>query len=179
MLGALGLLIFAHPRCDLPMTSPQACRTSRSTRRFAGGMRVAAITAIASALVVSGGIAAPAQASTKPIVKAPTSVVTQIAETLEIEARCLTVRLARSWRVWAWAIPNYRIGCDHQLDTAVILAKQVSGEYATTGIEGAPLICETLKREMSLYVEDDEPRIGKRTMKAFRNFKAAGICVKE
>ena len=123
-------------------------------------------------------LAVPAHASAKPVVRAPAAVVAQIADTLDVEARCLTVRQARSWRAWAWVIPNYRIGCDHQLDTAVIFAKQVDRTFANTGIEGAPLVCATLKRQMSLYVEDDGPRIGKRTMRAFRNFKAAGYCVR-
>lgn len=161
------------------MTSPSTRPTRRPAPRSARGLRAAALAVTASALAVSGGLASPAQAATKPTVKAPTGVVNQIAQTLDVEARCLTVRLARSWRAWAWVAPNYRIGCDHQLDTAVIMAKQVSGEYATTGIEGAPLVCDTLKRQMSLYVEDDEPRIGKRTMKAFRDFKSAGICITE
>jgi uncharacterized membrane protein len=137
------------------------------------------LTTVATATLLAVGAAAgTAQASTTPTVKAPSAVVKQIAQTLDVEPRCIKVRQARSWRAWAWVIPNYRIGCDHQLDTAVIFAKQVDGTFANTGIEGAPLVCETLKRQMSLYVEDDEPRIGKRTMRAFRNFKAAGYCVK-
>lgn len=164
--------------CAAHMTSPHTRQASRSTDRSLRGIRLTAIAVTATALVVAGGFAAPAQASTKPTVKAPDRVVTQIADTLDVEARCIKVRLARSWRAWAWVAPTYRMGCDHQLDTAVIMAKQVGGEYATTGIEGAPLVCSTLKRQMSLYVEDEEPRIGQRTMRAFRNFKAAGICVK-
>lgn len=178
-MGGVDLPRTACDLCAAHMTSPQTRRARRSTLRSLRGMRAAAITVTASALIVSGSLAAPAQASTRATVKAPAGVVTQIADTLDVEARCIKVRLARSWRAWAWVAPTYRIGCDHQLDTALIMAKQVSGEYATTGIEGAPLVCVTLKREMSLYVEDDEPRIGKRTMKAFRNFKAAGICVTE
>lgn len=153
--------------------------TSQTTHRARARIFGRALTAIATAgLLAAGVMAAPAQASTTPTVKAPSAVTKQIAQTLDVEPRCIKVRLARSWRAWAWVAPNFRIGCDHQLDTAVIMAKQVSGEYATTGIEGAPLVCSTLKRQMALYVEDEEPRIGQRTMRAFRNFKAAGICVK-
>lgn len=177
-MGSAGLPRAACDVCAAHMTSPQTRRTPPTTARSLRGLRLTAISVTSAALVVAGGFAAPAQASTNPTVKAPSRVVTQIADTLDVEARCIKVRLARSWRAWAWVAPTYRIGCDRQLDTALIMAKQVSGEYATTGIEGAPLVCSTLKRQMSLYVEDEEPRIGKPTMRAFRNFKAANICIK-
>lgn len=177
-MGSAGLPRAACYVCAAHMPSPQTRHAPRATARSLRGLRLTAIAVTSAALMVAGGFAAPAQASTKPTVKAPSRVITQIADTLDVEARCIKVRLARSWRAWAWVAPTYRIGCDHQLDTALIMAKQVGGDYATTGIEGASLECSTLKRQMSLYVEDEEPRIGKRTMRAFRNFKAAKICVK-
>jgi hypothetical protein len=164
----------------MPTLAPTLAPTRRVPRRPRRTLARAASLLGAGALALSLTAGAQtAQAAPGTTVKAPAAVVAQIADTLEVEARCLKVRQARSWRAWAWVAPNYRIGCDHQLDTAMIFAKQVDGTFADTGIEGAPLVCDTLKRQMSLYVEDDEPKIGKRTIKAYRNFKAAGYCVKE
>lgn len=158
----------------LPVTPIAAAHTPVRKRAL---MRWGSIALGATLSVGVLALGSPAHAAPKPVIKAPSAVVSQIADVLDVEARCIKVQLARSWRAWAWVAPTYRMGCERQLDTAVIFAKQSDKSWANTGIEGAPLVCSTLKREMSLYVEDNGANVGKRTMRAFRDFKTQGICV--
>lgn len=178
-------LLVAHDRCSTTTmatsssshtASPTAAAQPRAHKRALLRWGSVALGATLSVGVLALG--SPAHAAPRPVVKAPPTVVSQIADVLDVEARCIKVQLARSWRAWAWVAPTYRMGCERQLDTAVIFAKQSDSSWANTGIEGAPLVCSTLKREMSLYVEDNGANVGKRTMRAFRDFKAQGICVK-
>jgi len=144
--------------------------------------RLARFTAIAAALTLSltgagSALAYPGQGSERGVFNATKQTTSKIAKALDLDPRCIRVRQAKAYAAWAWVGPTYRMGCDHQLDDALIMVKGNDKVWRDSGISGDNVYsCELLERNMMLYVEDQPQRIQKLTRQAYRDFKVAGYC---
>ncbi len=138
--------------------------------------------AVAAAIALSFGAVATASANPdtkneRAIVNAKSQVRAAIADALDVEPRCIKVRQAKAYPAWAWAAPTYRKGCDHQLDDATMMVRGNDKVWREADIRGDSIYsCALLKRNMMLFVEDQPARVQNRTLRAFRDFKAAGYC---
>jgi hypothetical protein len=121
----------------------------------------------------------PGQNAERGVFNASNQTRNAIAKVLDVEPRCIQVRQARADAAWAWVGPTYRKGCDHQLDDATMVVKGNDKKWREAGISGDDIYsCTLLKRNMELFVEDQRPKVQKRTQEAFRDFRAAGYCEK-
>lgn len=144
--------------------------------------RLARLTAAAAALALgitgaSTALAYPGQNAERGVVHASKHTKDRVAKALDLDPRCIQVRQAKAYAAWAWVGPTYRMGCDHQLDDALIMVKGNDKVWRDSGISGDNVYsCELLERNMMLYVEDQPQRIQKLTRQAYRDFKVAGYC---
>ena len=144
--------------------------------------RLARLTAAAAALAVglsgaSTALAYPGQNAERGVVHASKHTKDRVAKALDLDPRCIQVRQAKAYAAWAWVGPTYRMGCDHQLDDALIMVKGNDKVWRDSGISGDNVYsCELLERNMMLYVEDQPQRIQKLTRQSYRDFKVAGYC---
>lgn len=145
-------------------------------------IRFARLTAAAAALAlgltgVGTALAYPGQNAERGVVHASKHTKDRIAKALDLDPRCIQVRQAKAYAAWAWVGPTYRMGCDHQLDDALIMVKGNDKVWRDSGISGDNVYsCTLLERNMMLYVEDQPSRIQKLTRQAYRDFKVAGYC---
>lgn len=141
--------------------------------------RLARLTAAAAALALgitgaSTALAYPGQNAERGVVHASKHTKDRVAKALDLDPRCIQVRQAKAYAAWAWVGPTYRMGCDHQLDDALIMVKGNDKVWRDSGISGDNVYsCELLERNMMLYVEDQPQRIQKLTRQAYRDFKVA------
>lgn len=144
--------------------------------------RLARLTAIAAALTLSltgtgSALAFPGQGAERGVFNATKQTTSKIAKALDLDPRCIRVRQAKAYAAWAWVGPTYRMGCDHQLDDALIMVKGNDKKWRDSDISGDNVYsCKLLERNMMLFVEDQSRRIQKLTRQAYRDFKVAGYC---
>lgn len=144
--------------------------------------RLARLTAAAAALALgitgaSTALAYPGQNAERGVVHASKHTKDRVAKALDLDPRCIQVRQAKAYAAWAWVGPTYRMGCDHQLDDALIMVKGNDKVWRDSGISGDNVYsCMLLERNMMLYVEDQPQRIQRLTRQAYRDFKVAGYC---
>ena len=138
----------------------------------------AAAAAFALGLTGAGtAVAYPGQGAERGVFNASKQTTTTIAKALDLDPRCIQVRQAKAYAAWAWVGPTYRMGCDHQLDDALIMVKGNDKKWRDSGISGDNVYsCTLLERNMMLFVEDQPQRIQKLTRQAYRDFKVAGYC---